>query len=48
MSVVTRNEQSSDLNGDPGVDGIRITGLTKKFSLGRGSITGRPGEAHDR
>ncbi|MDE3203106.1 MAG: ABC transporter ATP-binding protein [Acidobacteriota bacterium] len=39
MSVVTINEQRSDQAGDTGVDGIRITGLTKKFSLGRSSLT---------
>jgi NitT/TauT family transport system ATP-binding protein len=39
MSVVSRSVPDSDLGEGPGVDGIRITGLTKQFNLGRSTIT---------
>jgi NitT/TauT family transport system ATP-binding protein len=39
MSAVTRTIPEGDLSGGPGVDGIRITGLTKQFSLGRSTLT---------
>ena len=39
MAVVTRSGTEGDLGGPVAVDGIRITGLTKQFSLGRSSIT---------
>ena len=39
MAVVTANEHPTEQRADHAVDGIRITGLTKTFSLGRGTIT---------
>src|ERR1700739_4111417 len=39
MSAVTGIIPEGDLGGGPVVDGIRITGLTKHFSLGRSTIT---------
>jgi NitT/TauT family transport system ATP-binding protein len=39
MSVATRGVPESDLSGGPGVDGIRISGLTKEFTMGRSTIT---------
>jgi NitT/TauT family transport system ATP-binding protein len=39
MSAVTGIIPEGDLDRGPGVDGIRITRLTKRFSLGRSTIT---------
>lgn len=43
MALVTRSIPESDLAGDPDVDGIRITGLTKRFRLGRSNVTALDG-----